>query len=167
MTLQEEVRAFARDFIGGNRTAARLATIRAAYREITGTTLHSNCETCVIEAVFKIIKHMEKQPTTKLYELKKGAVLQPFGGGIITNENLTDEIAEDCLRNIKGAASLFARMPEVPAEPEFKAVQPKAADLAAAAAALNTGAGPDKVPAPTLQKAPAKRTAKPKAKKVK
>jgi hypothetical protein len=28
------------------------------------------------------------------YELKEGVVLRPFGTGTITNENLTDDIAE-------------------------------------------------------------------------
>lgn len=36
------------------------------------------------------------------YELKEGVVLRPFGTGTITNENLTDDVAEWLLE--KGVA---------------------------------------------------------------
>jgi hypothetical protein len=115
MTLLEEVKAFARDFVNGNRTSERLVKVRSAYRQITGNNLRITCSTCYIEAIFTILKHMEKHPCR--YELKKGAILQPFGGGIVTNENLTDAIAEECLRTVRGAASLFAKMPAPEPEP--------------------------------------------------
>lgn len=46
------------------------------------------------------------------YRLRKGNILQPFGGGIITNDNLTDEIARECLKNHVANASMFAVMPD-------------------------------------------------------
>lgn len=55
---------------------------------------------------------METKPCK--YRLKKGAILQPFGGGIITNDNLTDEIAMECLANHVANPSMFAIMPIEP-----------------------------------------------------
>lgn len=48
------------------------------------------------------------------FRLRKGAILQPFGGGIITNDNLTDEIAFECLRTRVANPSMFSVMPEIP-----------------------------------------------------
>jgi hypothetical protein len=122
MTLLEEVKAFARDFINGNRTEERLLKVKAAYRQITDENLRITCETCYIEAIFKILRYMETPRIPCRYRLKKGAILQPFSGGIVTNENLTDAIAEECLRTIRGAAVLFAEMPAPAPEPDLKIV---------------------------------------------
>ena len=112
MTRLEEVKAFARDYINGNRTRERDAAIRQVYQQLTGSTLRTSCGTCMIEGLFKILKIMNK-PASK-YQLKKGAVLQPFGNAdmFATWETLTDEIAEWHLRHTRGAASLFAKLPE-------------------------------------------------------
>lgn len=59
------------------------------------------------------------------FRLRKGAILQPFGGGIITNDNLTDEIAFECLRTRVANPSMFSVMPEIPTDeskPELKIV---------------------------------------------
>lgn len=129
MTLLEEVKGFARDFVNGNRTQERLLKVKAAYRQLTGENLRITCETCYIEAIFKILKAMETPKKLCRYQLKKGAILQPFGGGIITNANLTDELAEECLRTVRGAASLFARMPVVVPEPDLDVVPPAADEM--------------------------------------
>src|SRR5674476_767658 len=110
MSRIEEVRTFARDYINGQKTPERRQAIREAYREITGENLHHSCDTCYIEAIFKILKKMDK-PTCS-YRLRKGVIIQPFGGGIITNDNLTDAIAEQALRDHTANASMFAVMPE-------------------------------------------------------
>jgi hypothetical protein len=61
------------------------------------------------------------------FRLRKGAILQPFGGGIITNDNLTDEIAFECLRTHAANPSMFSVMPEIPMDdvkPELEIVPP-------------------------------------------
>jgi hypothetical protein len=167
MTLLEEVKAFARDFINGNRTQERLLKVKAAYRQLYGENLRITCETCYIEAIFKILRHMETPKIHTRYRLKKGAILQPFGGGIVTNANLTDAIAEECLRTVRGAASLFAEMPAPPPpEPDLKIV--KVGDEAAAASVgtqsksaadddLGQAKQPAKVPPKRNRPAPKKR----------
>lgn len=115
MTRPEEVKAFAREFINGERTRERRMKISEALFQLTGDRLRVSCETCYIEAIFKIIKLMERKPCK--YRLLKGAVIQPFGEGYVTNDNLTDELAEKCLRTVRGCASLFDKMPED--APEF------------------------------------------------
>ncbi len=112
MTNLEAVKAFARDYINGAQTAERRRIIAAAYHQLTGDRLRLTCGTCYVEAIFIILKKMEQKPCK--YRLKKGALLQAFSDSdkICTNENLTDELAEWHLRNTRGAASLFAILPE-------------------------------------------------------
>jgi hypothetical protein len=110
MSRVEEVRSFARDYINGQKTPQRRQAIREAYREITGEELRHSCDTCYIEAIFKILKQMDKPSCA--YRLRKGVIIQPFGGGIITNDNLTNEIAEQALSDHTANASMFAVMPE-------------------------------------------------------
>lgn len=107
-----EVKEFARDFINGNRTPERKKIIRETYYNLTKERLRLNCDTCYIEAIFKILHIMDKKPCR--YRLKKGALLQGFGDAskTCTNDNLTDELAEWHLRNTRGAAAYFAIMPE-------------------------------------------------------
>lgn len=154
MTRLEEVKAFARDYINGNQTKERRNTIRAAYFQLTGDNLRQTCGTCYIEAIFKILKHMEKKPCK--YKLRKGAVLQSFGNAdmFCTADNLTDERAEWHLKNTRGAASLFEKLPEdAPTFGDLEIIPPKATSLppaeAVKAAAPNTT---------TEKKAPAKRS---------
>lgn len=111
MTLLEEVKAFARDYVNGNQTKERRLKIKAAYYQITGENLRHTCSTCYVEAIFKILNYMKKEPTN--YKLRKGAVLQAFGNSemFCTADNLTDERAEWHLRNTRGAASLFETIP--------------------------------------------------------
>lgn len=159
----DEVKAFARDFINGNQTRERRTAIQSVYFQLTGERLRTTCGTCFIEALYKILKIMEKQPCR--YKLKKGAVLQPFGEGLVTSDNLTDELAEKCLRTIRGAASLFA---ELPADaPQY--IDPKAPKIVdAEPVKLPADKAPEKVAAETENKVgniPAPNKAKPKARK--
>lgn len=145
MNRLEEVKAFARDYIDGNQTRERRMVIRAAYFQITGQNLRITCSTCFIEAIFKILKFMEKKPCK--YQLKKGAVLQAFGNAdmFATADNLTDERAEWHLRNTRGAASLFAVMPaDAPSYQDPNVVQPSEVDLAVTAKATEDAATADK-----------------------
>jgi hypothetical protein len=159
MSRTEEVRGFARDYINGQKTPERRQAIREAYKEITGDSLHHSCDTCYIEAIFKILKHMEK-PTCK-YRLIKGHIIQPFGGGIITNDTLTDEIAEQALRDHTANPSMFAVMPEMEKDSALDIVpagnENKEVIIGAAAADIKGSADVTKQPE---AKAPAKTTEK-------
>jgi hypothetical protein len=116
MDAREQIRSFSRDFINGiGRTAERKKLIASTYRQIFHENLRVSCITCYIEAIFKIIKIVETKKSCN-YRLKKGAILQPFGGGIITNDNITDEIAEECLRNHAANPSMFDIMPDAPSD---------------------------------------------------
>lgn len=112
MTRPEQVKAFAREFINGKRTNEQRTAIREALFQLTGEQLRITCETCYVEAIFKILKLMERKPCK--YRLLKGAVLHAFGDAdkLCTNDNLTDELAEWHLKHTRGAASLFDKMPD-------------------------------------------------------
>jgi hypothetical protein len=111
MAAADEVKAFAREYINGKKTAERTKIVQQAYSQLFGTPLRIRCGTCVIEAIFKILKQMDRKPCR--YQLKTGAVLVAFGQAdkIATNANLTDELAEWHLRNTRGASTLFSKMP--------------------------------------------------------
>jgi hypothetical protein len=122
MAQADEVRAFARDFVNGNQTAERRSKIRAVYYQLTGSRMTGNCSTCYIDAVFKILKIMDKEPCK--YKLLKGAVLTAFGDAskTCTNLTLTDELAEWHLRNVRGAGRKFAFIP--PGAPNYGDPEP-------------------------------------------
>jgi hypothetical protein len=120
----EQIKSFARAYIAGEVTPERRNLISKAYFKLTGEKLRTHCSTCYIEAIFIILRKMEKQPCR--YRLKKGAVLQAFGdeSKIATNDNLTDELAQWHLAHTRGAASLFAIMPEAPPEDQELEIVP-------------------------------------------
>jgi hypothetical protein len=89
----EQIKSFARDYINGiGRTPERKKQIINTYEYMFGERLRTRCSTCLIEAIFRIIKHNPME-TKCHFRLRKGNILQPFGGGIVFNENLTDEVA--------------------------------------------------------------------------
>jgi len=108
-----EIKDYARKFINNprERTPERQSQIVKEYLKLTGRRINITCGTCYIEAILTIIRHMEN---TSKYKLKKGCIIQPFGGGIITNDNLTDEIAEQALRDRTANPLMFAEMPYDP-----------------------------------------------------
>jgi hypothetical protein len=121
----ETIKSFAREWINGNgRTPDRKRLIVATYQQLFNERLRTRCSTCLIEAIFRIINHKPMENKCH-FRLRKGAILQPFGGGIITNDNLTDEIAFECLRTGAANPSMFSVMPEIPmddARPDLEIV---------------------------------------------
>jgi hypothetical protein len=147
-----QIKAFARDFVNGKgRTPERKALIRSTYRQHFGSNMRANCITCYIEAVLKIIRIMETKACH--YRLKKGVILQPFGKGIITNDNLTDEIAAEALRTKVANPSMFAIMPFD--TPDLEIVPPAAEDQLPPAPVADTPAPGDIAPAAEDQLPPA------------
>jgi hypothetical protein len=113
MTLIDEIQQFSRDFINVKafRTYSRKQKIREAYKQLFGENIKVLCNTCYIEAIFKIIN--SKPMSTPNYRLKKGSFLQPFGhpelaGG---DAELTDEKAKKILEVQPELAIYFERIP--------------------------------------------------------
>jgi len=108
-----EIRAFAREYVNGTgQTPERKKLIQAVYFQLFHERLRATCGTCFIEGIFKIIKMEEKKPCK--YRLRKGQIIQPFGGGIIINSNITDEIVEQALQDGTANRSMFDIFPEDP-----------------------------------------------------
>lgn len=110
----QEVLSFMREYVNDPsfRTKERDQKIKSAYRQLTGEQLIISCRTCLVEALFKIKKIMEKKHCS--YRLKPGALLRAFGdeSKTCTNANLTDELAEYHLRTNPGCRGLFSIIPE-------------------------------------------------------
>jgi hypothetical protein len=115
MNIFDEVHLFAKDFINFEsfRTSSRKKKIREAYKELTGEDLKVSCSTCFIEALLKITNSTTM--TTKGYELKNGVLLQAFGDAskTVTNDTLTDEIAEWYLENQPEKVIYFSKLPTI------------------------------------------------------
>ncbi len=105
----EIVKGFAREFINdpSARTKERKQIIAKVYKSLTDGPINSTCDTCLIEAIFKILSLMEKKPCS--YRLQKGALLRVMGdeSKTCTNDNLTDELAEFHLRTNPGCRKYF------------------------------------------------------------
>ena len=76
-----------------------------------GGHLNAGCSTCYIEALFKILN--KKQMASSNYILKKGVVLQVFGDASrsYTWKTITDEIAEQILREYPEKRIFFDQVP--------------------------------------------------------
>lgn len=138
MNLQEEVRAFAKEYINvpSSRTPDRKAKIRRCIRLLTGRNINFGCSTCYIEALFKIL-NITKMASSK-YELRRGYVAifdQGAYHGIksFTNRNLELEpakyepIAEEYLRQYPARVVFFTKrpMPQKPYVPPNVKILPK------------------------------------------
>jgi hypothetical protein len=130
MSVVDEVRAFARDYVNNplSRTSDRKAKIREAHKLLTGRTMSASCSTCYIEAVIKI-KNLTEMASSK-YELRKGVVLQAFGdpSKICTDKTITDALGDFHFLRLSSSPELinryFLKYPKVapkPVEPEKKA----------------------------------------------
>jgi len=124
MTIQDEVLAFARDYINNprSRSADRKAKIKQAYLQTFGKLFNVKCGTCYIAALIKLVnlsKHKIVIPKIMAqcdYQLKPGAILQAFGHrekNVFNNNQLTNALAEWHLKNNPACVVKFARMPNV------------------------------------------------------
>lgn len=99
-----------------NYSTAETLAIEQAYRAVFGRAIRDcNCPNrhrdAVIELRIFIKNHATMEKST--YKLKAGVVIQPSGTSeVYTNDNLTDEIAEQFLKERPGARGLFAVAPE-------------------------------------------------------
>ena len=104
---------FARQFVNETsfRNTENKEVIRREYRRMFGGHLNAGCSTCYIEALFKILN--KKQMASSNYILKKGVVLQVFGDASrsYTWKTITDEIAEQILREYPEKRIFFDQVP--------------------------------------------------------
>jgi hypothetical protein len=114
MTLIDEVLEFSREYINSRykRTPERKIKIAEALKILTGERVRRSCRTCYIEALIKIRNIM----ATANYELKKGYVASFDNGaykGIksFTNDQVTDELAAEYLRQFPSRVVYFVRLP--------------------------------------------------------
>lgn len=95
------------------------STIANLYYEVIGKTfVHTSCQQCYHDGLIEIYHYIKKygKMAEKLnYRLKAGAIINcpAFKGGkIFSNDNLTDEIAEEYLKQFPDNVEIFQKVPE-------------------------------------------------------
>ena len=98
-----------------NYTTAETLAIEQAYRDVFGRGVRDcKCPNRYRDAVIELRIFIKNHATMEKsnYKLKTGVVIQPSGTSeVYTNDNLTDEIAEQFLKERPGARGLFAVAP--------------------------------------------------------
>lgn len=98
-----------------NYTTAETLAIEQAYRDVFGRGVRDcKCPNRYRDAVIELRIFIKNHATMEKsnYKLKAGVVIQPSGTSeVYTNDNLTDEIAEQFLKERPGARGLFAVAP--------------------------------------------------------
>ena len=89
-------------------------TIERTYKAVIGRTfVQTSCQQCYHDAVLEIYHHIKKygkMAEVKKYNLKAGAIINcpTFQGGkVFSNENLTDEVAAEYLKEYPDQVGLF------------------------------------------------------------
>lgn len=95
------------------------STIANLYYEVIGKTfVHTSCQQCYHDGLIEIYHYIKKygKMAEKLnYRLKAGAIINcpAFKGGkVFSNDNLTDEIAEEYLKQFPDNVEIFQKVPE-------------------------------------------------------
>ena len=115
MTIYDQIHGFAREFISDKRTRTtrRKSIIIKAYKQLSGKSINITCSTCYIEALLFIINNTQMATTN--YRLKKGYIAQfdiPYKGiKAFTNDQMTDEIAKEYLKQYPSRIIYFEKTP--------------------------------------------------------
>ena len=124
------------------------STIANLYYEVIGKTfVHTSCQQCYHDGLIEIYHYIKKygKMAEKLnYRLKAGAIINcpTFKGGkIFSNDNLTDEIAEEYLKQFPDNVEIFQKVPEKKANIVAMTGKGKGAQKQAAATDAGTGKG--------------------------
>lgn len=95
------------------------STIENLYYEVLGKDfVPTSCQQCYHDGLIEIYHYIKKygKMAEKLnYRLKAGAIINCttfMGGRVFTNDNLTDEIAENYLKEFPNNVDLFQKVPE-------------------------------------------------------
>lgn len=95
------------------------STIENLYYEILGKDfVPTSCQQCYHDGLIEIYHYIKKygKMAEKLnYRLKAGAIINCttfMNGRVFTNDNLTDEIAENYLKEFPNNVDLFQKVPE-------------------------------------------------------
>lgn len=107
------------------------STIVELYGEVLGKQFHpTSCQQCYHDALIEIVLYLrkEKRMAEKCnYRLRAGYILNSphfRGGKIYTNDNLTDEVAEEYLNMFPDNRTMFQALPEIKAVGRKKAADP-------------------------------------------
>lgn len=115
MTYDEIKRRVSAWLVQTNYTTAETLAIEQAYRDVFGRGVRDcKCPSRYLDAVIELRIFIKNHATMEKsnYKLKTGVVIQPSGTSeVYTNDNLTDEIAEQFLKERPGARGLFAVAP--------------------------------------------------------
>lgn len=115
MTYDEIKRRVSAWLVQTNYTTAETLAIEQAYRDVFGRGVRDcKCPNRYRDAVIELRIFIKNHATMEKsnYKLKTGVVIQPSGTSeVYTNDNLTDEIAEQFLKERPGARGLFAVAP--------------------------------------------------------
>lgn len=115
MTYDEIKRRVSAWLVQTNYTTAETLAIEQAYRDVFGRGVRDcKCPNRYRDAVIELRIFIKNHATMEKsnYKLKAGVVIQPSGTSeVYTNDNLTDEIAEQFLKERPGARGLFAVAP--------------------------------------------------------
>lgn len=89
-------------------------TIERTYKAVVGRTfVQTSCQQCYHDAVVEIYHHIKKygkMAEVKKYNLKSGAIINCPNfqeGKVFSNENLTDEVAAEYLKEYPDQVGLF------------------------------------------------------------
>lgn len=147
------------------RQPEAIALLNQVYTHLFGDTIQQGCGNCYQKAFYRIQKYLYLQQqndpqnntimphTDRKYLLKPDRILQTvFGGDSITNDNLTDDIAEGLLSQFP---TLLKHFEKYPAVQKVANVVKDAADVVEKGAAIAS--------AITDAEKPAKKAAEPKA----
>lgn len=100
-------------------SSADKSTIESLYYEVLGKELaRTSCQRCYHDGLVEIycyIKKHGKMAEKLKYRLKAGAIINCpafMGGKVFSNDNLTDEVAEEYLGLYPGNVDLFQEVPE-------------------------------------------------------
>lgn len=98
--------------------------IHALYSAVLRKTLKvTSCQRCYHDALIEIILYLRKEGKMKeetQYGLRAGFIIHSslfHNGKIYTNDNLTDEVAEEYLAMFPDKRPMFSRIPEPKEEP--------------------------------------------------
>jgi len=94
-------------------------TIEELYYEVTGKSfVPTSCQQCYHDALVEIVYFLNKngKMAEKLnYRLKAGAIINCpafMGGKVFSNDNLTDEVAQNYLEQFPDNVELFQKVPK-------------------------------------------------------
>lgn len=116
--------------LDGAFSAADKQTIRRLYYEVMGRSLRqTSCQRCYHDAVIEVclrLRNMKNMEKRSRYRMRAGFVISCptfHKGKIFTNDNITDEIAEEYIEKFPMKAAMFDEVMPKEVKPEAEKVE--------------------------------------------